>query len=149
MSVDQDTTQDLVKVAEDGKEGYAVGATELEESDRPDLVPVFTRLSEQRAGFSNELRALAATYGDTVENTGSAAAALHRGWMAIRDAVTGSGPESVLKTAVQGEDHAISAYEKALEKDIGTDTRTVAQRHLAALKAARAEVQALEQNTTK
>lgn len=148
MSVDQSTTQDLVIVAEDGKEGYAKGATELEKSDRPDLAPVFSRLSEQRAGFSDELQALAAAYGDSVEETGSAAAALHRGWMAIRDAVTGSGPESVLKTALQGEDHAISAYTKALEQDIGSDTRTVAQRHLAAIESARAEIQALVQSTT-
>ncbi len=148
MSVDQDTTQDLVKVAEDGKEGYAKGAKELLESDRADLAPVFTRLSEQRAGFSDELQALAATYGDAVKETGSAAASLHRGWMSLRDAVTGSGPDSVLKTAVQGEDHAISAYEKALEKDIGGDTRSLAERHLTALKAARAEVQALVDSTT-
>ncbi len=143
MSVDQSTTQDLVKVAEDGEEGYRKGAEELTGSDRPELASTFTRLSQQRAGFSTELQALAAKYGDQVEEKGSAAAALHRGWMAVRDAVTGSGPDSVLKTALQGEDHAISAYEKALEQDISAETREVAQRQLGEIRAARTEVQGL------
>lgn len=141
MSVDQSTTQDLVKIAEDGKEGYAKAAKELTDSDRPELAPKFQAFSEQRAGFSTELQALAAAYGDEVKDSGSAVAALHRGWMAIRDAVTGSGPEAVLKTAIQGEEHAIEAYEKALKDDISAETRTVAVRQLADIKAARADLE--------
>ncbi len=148
MSVDQSTTQDLVTIAEDGKEGYAKGAKELTDSDRPELATTFTRFSEQREGFSAELQALAATYGDDVKDSGSVAATLHRGWMALRDAVTGSGPDSVLKTALQGEDHAIEAYEKALGKDISEGTRAVAQRQLTEIKAARAELQRLVDTTT-
>lgn len=147
MSVDQSVTQDHVKIAEDGKEGYAKAANELADSDRPDLAPTFTRLSEQRATFSTELQALAATYGDNVKETGSAAAALHRGWMAIRDAVTGSGPDSVLKTAIQGEEHAVEAYENALKEDISADTRSIASRQLTEIQAARAELQRLLETT--
>lgn len=148
MSVDQKTTQDLIKIAEDGQEGYAKAAKELAESDRPDLSPTFTTFSAQRATFSTELQALAATYGDAVKETGSTAASLHRGWMAIRDAVTGSGPDSVLKTALQGEDHAVEAYEKALKEDISTDTRLLAERQLGQIQAARTELQALLKTTT-
>ena len=143
MSIDQQTTQDLVKISEDGREGYAKGAEELAGSDRPELAATFSRLSQQRAGFSAELQALAGAYGDTVKETGSAAAALHRGWMAVRDAVTGSGPKSVLKTALQGEDHAIEAYEKALTSDISVETQTVARRQLGEMQSARNEVQRL------
>jgi uncharacterized protein (TIGR02284 family) len=148
MSVDQSVTQDLVKIAEDGAEGYAKAAKQIADSDRSDLAPTFTRFSEQRASFSAELATLAATYGDAVKETGTTAATLHRGWMAIRDAVTGSGPDSVLKTAVQGEDHAIEAYEKALRENISADTRTVAQRQLAEIMMARAEVQRLVDATS-
>lgn len=148
MSVDRSTTQDLVKIAEDGKEGYAKGAKELTGSDRPELAATFTKFSEQRASFSTELQALAAAYDDTVKETGSPAAALHRGWMAVRDAVSGSGPQSVLKTALQGEDHAIEAYEKALREDISSDTRTVAHRQLAEIQTARTELRRLLDTTT-
>jgi uncharacterized protein (TIGR02284 family) len=143
MPADQSTTQDLVKIAEDGKEGYARGAEELSGSDRPELGGTFTAYSEQRAQFSTELQALAAAYGDSVKEAGSTVAALHRGWMSLRDAITGSGPEAVLKTALQGEDHAITAYEKALAADISEDTRAVAQRQLGEIRAARAELETL------
>ena len=149
MSDDQSTTQHLVRIAEDGKEGYAKATKELADSNRPELAPTFTRFSEQRARFSTELQALAATYGDSVKETGTAAASLHRGWMAIRDAVTGSGPDSVLKTAVQGKDHAIEAYEKALKEDISLSTRTLAERQLTEIRTARAELQRFVDAKTK
>jgi len=57
--------------------------------------------------------------------------------------VTGSGPASVLKTAMQGEDQAISAYERALNKDISSGTRTVAQRQLEQIQSARRELEQL------
>ena len=148
MSVDQSITQDLVKIAEDGKEGYAKGAEELSGSDRPELAATFTRFSEQRAAFSAELQALAATYGDDVKETGSTSAGLHRGWMALKDAVTGSGPESVLKTALQGEDHAIKAYDKALKDDVSEGTRTLAQRQLSEIQTSRTEIQRLLDTVT-
>lgn len=68
--------------------------------------------------------------------------------MAIRDAITGSGPDSMLKTAVQGETHAIEAYEKALKEDISTDTRSVVVRQLAEIRLARTELQRLQQATS-
>ena len=147
MSSDKQTTQDLVKISEDGKEGYAKGAEELAGSDRPELAATFGRFSHQRAGFSAELQALAGAYGETGKETGSAAAALHRGWMAVRDAVTGSGPKSVLKTALQGEDHAIEAYEKALTGEISPETEAMARRQLGEMQAARTEVQRLLDTT--
>ena len=39
-------------------------------------------------------------------------------------------PNSVLKTALQGEDHAVEAYEKALKENISTDTRVLAEPQL-------------------
>lgn len=147
MSPDKQTTQELVKISEDGKEGYAKGAEELAGSDHPELAATFTRLSQQRARFSTELQALAGSYGDTIKETGSTTAALHRGWMAVRDAVTGSGPKSVLKTALQGEDHAIEAYEKGLTDDISTETQALARRQLGEMQSARTEVQRLLDTT--
>lgn len=136
-----------MRISEDGKEGYAKGAQELAGSDRPELATTLNKFSQQRAGFSAELQALAGAYGDTVKETGSTAAALHRGWMAVRDAVTGSGPKSVLKTALQGEDHAIEAYEKALKDDISAETQALARRQLGEIQAARNEVQRLLETT--
>jgi len=148
MSTDENYTEDLVQTAEDGKEGYAKGAEELADSDHAEFVTTFRDFSEQRQGFADELRGMASAYGDNVNEGGSVAAAAHRGWMALKDAVTGSGPESVLKTALQGEDHAIKEYEKALEQDLSADLRTLVERQLQQIKSARHEVSALLERVT-
>lgn len=84
-----------------------------------------TRFAEQRREFSAELRGMAETYGDAIDEGGSAAAAVHRGWIALKDALTGADPKPVLRAALQGEEHAISEYEKALEEDLSPSLRTV------------------------
>ncbi len=87
---------------------------------------------------------MAANYGDTITESGTAAAALHRGWMALKDAISGSDPEGVLDVAEQGEDHAVSEYQKALDNtEISTQLRSVIERQFAAVKSAHDEVSSL------
>ncbi|MBB6625866.1 PA2169 family four-helix-bundle protein [Nocardioides sp. KIGAM211] len=143
MSVDEKYTEELVETAEDGKEGYTRGAKDLADGDRPELAAVFTRLAQQRQQYAVDLRGLAGKYGDDVDEGGSTAAAVHRGWMKLKDAVTGSGPESILKTALTGEDHAIKEYEKALAEDLSSELRSMAEQQLVEIHAARGEVQGL------
>lgn len=142
-STDEKYTEELVETCEDGKEGYTHGATQLADSDHPELTATFTRLAEQRRGFAAELRGLAGAYGDDVDEGGSTAAAVHRGWMKLKDAATGSGPESILSTAIRGEDHATDEYEAALAEDLSGDLRALAEKQLLEIHAARAEVQGL------
>ena len=97
---------------------------------RPELADTFTRFSQQRAGFYAELQGMAKDYGDDIEESGSVAATLHRGWLSLKDALAGSDPKGVLDAAEQGEDHAVKEYEKALEADISPALREVVQRQL-------------------
>ena len=143
MSTDEAVTQDLVKTLEDGEEGFAKGAEKLAESDAPELAATFREFSSQRARFSAELRGLAATYGDHVDESGSVAAAVHRGWMGLKDALSGSDPKGVLDAAEQGEDHALKEYDKALDADISDGLREVVQRQRTEVKAAHDKVRAL------
>lgn len=143
MSVDQAVSKDLVRTLEDGREGFAKGAEKLEDSDAPELAKTFRRFSEQRARFSADLRELAASYGDEVDNSGSVTASLHRGWMTLKDALKGSGPDGVLEVAEQGEDHALKEYEKALESDISPALRAVVERQHIDVKAAHDQVRSL------
>ncbi len=140
MSTDATCAKDLLQTLEDGREGYAKGADELSDSDRPELSATFRRFSAQRQQFADEIRALGQEYGDPVDADGSVAAALHRGWMAVRDAVTGSGPESTLRTALQGEDHAVSEYEKALDEGLSERFQELVRRQLGEIELARAEI---------
>lgn len=144
MSVDRRITQDIIQTLEDGRKGFGEAAEKLADSNRSDLAPKFRELAEQRAGFSAELETMAASYGDDIDEEGSALAAVHRGWMALKDALAGSDPDGVLDVAEQGEDHALSEYEKALgNSEISAGLREVLQRQRTDVQAAHDEVKRL------
>ncbi len=86
---------------------------------------------------------MAARYGDDIDESGSVAAAIHRGWMSLKDAIAGNSASGVLDAAEQGEDHAVSEYEKALQADISPELRTVVTRQFTEVKLAHDEVKAL------
>ena len=115
MSVDARVSKDLVETLRDGQEGFAKAAEKLADSDAPEIGATFRGYSEQRRQFADELEKLAQSYGDDVDESGSAVGALHRGWISVKDAVTGSSPEAVLKAAESGESHAVTEYKKALD----------------------------------
>ncbi len=143
MSTDKNVASDLMKTLEDGKDGFARAAA-LVEQDSPELHVTFLRLSQQRSSFYDELHKMAEDYGDPIEASGTIAAALHRGWMALKDAVSGSDPSGVLDAAVQGEEHAVKTYETALESsDLSSGLRLVLARQMADVSKAYIEVKAL------
>jgi uncharacterized protein (TIGR02284 family) len=143
MSTDAKVTRDLIETLKDGERGFADAADKLRSSERSDLATTFRRFSTERAQFAAELESMAAAYGDDIDESGSAAAAVHRGWMAVKDAISGSSPSGVLDAAEQGEDHAVAEYDKALEEDISADLRATVTRQRTAVKAAHDEVRGL------
>jgi uncharacterized protein (TIGR02284 family) len=144
MSTDARVAKDLVETLKDGRDGFTAAAERLRGSDQPELAATMQRLAEQRAQFAGEIVAMGHDYGDDVDESGSAAGALHRGWLKVKDAVTGDDAGSVLGAAVTGEDHAVSEYEKALGEDLSDGFRSVLQRQHASVVAARDEVSQLQ-----
>ncbi len=140
MSTDRKVTKDLIETLEDGKKGFEAAADKLADTNRSDLAPKFRELASQRAQFSADLERMAAAYGDDIDEDGSVLAAAHRGWMALKDALSGSDPDGVLDAAEQGEDHAVAEYKKALDADISADLRTTVQQQYTAIQAAHDEV---------
>ena len=143
MSKDVRVTKDLVQTCKDGEEGFAKAAAKLAESGRDDLAGQFREFSEQRGQFATELEGLAASYGDDAEKSSSVAAAIHRGWMTVKDKISGSDVDGVLDVAEQGEDHAKSEYAKALDEDISAGLRAVITRQQTAVNAAHDTVKRL------
>lgn len=143
MSTDAAVTKDLIQTLEDGKDGFAKGAEKLEGDDATQIVTTFRELSARRAEMSDELQELAKDYGDHIEESGTVAAALHRGWMSLKDVVAGSDPKGVLDVAEQGEDHAVKEYKKALDADISPGLRAVVERQLVDVRSAHDQVKAL------
>ena len=144
MSDDAKAAKELVETLKDGERGYATAAEKLRDSDRPEWAATMQRLSEQRAGFWREIVDMGHEYGDDVDESGTVAAAVHRGWLSLKDAVTGDDPDAVLKAAETGEDHAVSEYEDAVKIDLSAGFREVVVRQQADVRAAREELRALQ-----
>jgi uncharacterized protein (TIGR02284 family) len=144
MSDDEKVAKDLVETLKDGERGFASAAEKLRDSDRAEWATTLQRLAEQRAGFRREIVEMGHEYGEDVDESGSVAASVHRGWISLKDALTGDDAGSVLGAAVTGEDHAVSEYEKAEKQDLSAGFRGVVSRQRAAVVAARDEVKALQ-----
>ncbi|MEO7059542.1 MAG: PA2169 family four-helix-bundle protein [Lapillicoccus sp.] len=145
MSADEKVAKDLVETLKDGQKGYAASAEKLADSERPEWAETMRRFEQQRLQFAQEIVAMGHEYGDDVDESGSALAAAHRGWLSLKDALTGDKPSGVLDAAVQGEDHTVSEYEKALEEDLSDGFRTVVKRQHGELVSARDEIKGLQQ----
>lgn len=144
MSDDKKVAKELVETLKDGEKGFASAAEKLQDSDRPHWAETLQRLSAQRASFCREIVDMGHEYSADVDESGSATATLHRGWLSLKDALTGDDAGGVLGAAVTGEDHAVSEYEKALKGDLSTGFREVVSRQHAAIAQARDEVKGLQ-----
>ncbi len=144
MSIDEKVTKDLVKTLENGKEGFEKAAKKLADSNESELATRFSAYARDRARMSGELTALAHAYGDPVDEDSTGAGAVHRGWMAVKDALSGHDAKGVLDASLQGEDHAVSEYEKAIGEDLSPGLREIVARQMADVTKVRDEVRTLQ-----
>lgn len=144
MTDDAKAAKELVETLKDGERGFADAAEKLRDGEHPEWATPLQRLAEQRAEFWREIVDLGHDYGDDVDESGTVAATVHRGWISLKDTLTGDEAAAVLKAAATGEDHAVSEYEDALKMDLSAGFHEVVVRQQAAVVAARNEVKALQ-----
>lgn len=139
------TLEDLVETLEDGAKGFEQAAELLADGEQAtSLSSEMRNFAEQRRRFSAELRELAARVGGPISEDGSTGGAVHRAWMALKDAATGADAHAILAAAETGEDHAVSEYSDALERDDLTgEAREVVARQANAIQSAHDRVKAL------
>ena len=134
------TLNGLIETCKDGQDGFKEAAEGVERSD---LKSLFYEFSQQRAQFAGELQSLVQSLGGDPENTGSVAAALHRGWINIKSAVTGKDEGAILNECERGEDSAKNAYKNALEEGLPANILETVQQQYAAVQSAHDRVKAL------
>jgi uncharacterized protein (TIGR02284 family) len=133
MSTDKEVTKELMETLEDGRLGYEKAAEKLR-NEHGEIASQLSAASQKRSEMYAELKTIASKYGDALEESGSVAAAVHRGWLALKDAVASDSAEAVLNAAITGENHSIEQYEEALAGDVSSEFRPVLQRQLVVLK---------------
>ena len=116
------TTNDLIQVLEDGKEGFAKAAEAVKDSE---LKTLFRAYSAERAEMISELFSVSSP--EVQDKKTTIAGALHRGWIDLKSALTSGDDHAILAECERGEDHAVASYRKALEESLDTPVRSVVE----------------------
>lgn len=136
--------KDIVETLEDGRKGFTQSADMLAEKNHRDLAEQMREFAEQRSRFSGELRTLGMSIDTEIDENGSIAGDLHRGWMKLKEAVSGDDAHAILAAAEEGEDHAKDEYRKALDNtELPANVRSILTRQAEAVEKAHDRVREL------
>ncbi len=116
---------DLIAVARDGEEGYRNAA---EHVNNAHFQTLFAEYAKQRAGFARELRAEVERLGGEPNDSGTLGAAVHRGWLDLKSALTGGDAGAIVAACETGEDSATAAYERVVNIGISGQTRSLVEK---------------------
>ena len=118
-----ETVNDLIKTTLDSVDGYRSAA---EDADSSQFQSIFFDRANERQQVVETLRQHVRTLGGDPQDDGSILAGVHRVFMNLRDAVTGSDDRSVISEVERGEDHIKAKFETALEDgNLATETRSL------------------------
>ena len=119
------TLNGLIETSKDGANGFREAAGAV---TRPDAKALFTSRVPAIEGAVAELQVEVRRLGGDPETTGSLAAAVHRGWIDLKAAVTGKDEAAVITECERGEELAVTRYEDALKGDLPAEVRAVVER---------------------
>lgn len=89
---------------------------------------LFLGMADERSRVASDLQAHVRSHGGEPEDHSSTAGALHRGFMNLKDAITGTDDKAVIDEVERGEDHIKEKYESALKDDkLSPDCRMVVE----------------------
>jgi uncharacterized protein (TIGR02284 family) len=135
------TLNSLIETSRDGEQGFRTAAEGITD---PQVRTTFQHYAQQRAQFVRELQQAVSKLGGSAENSGSMSGSMHRGWMKIKEAVTGKDDHAIIAEAERGEDVAKAAFDGALREDLPRDILALVERMAAQVREAHDRVRALE-----
>lgn len=136
------TLNDLIETSKDGEYGFRQCA---EHAKAPELKTLFTQRADDCRSGAQELQALVVQHGGKAEDSGSAAGAVHRGWVSVRSALTTKDDAAVLAECERGEDTALKRYREAAAKALPAAVQTVVQRQLQGVQRNHDQIKALRE----
>jgi len=122
-----DALNDLAECCKDGEYGFRSCA---EQAKRADLKSVFLQRADDCRGAARELYEQIRGLGGTIDEGGSAAGAMHRGWVAVKATLTTYDDKAVLEEAERGEDNAMARYRKALKQPLPAGVKLIVERQM-------------------
>ena len=110
-----DTLNDLLETCRDGEYGFRACA---EHTRALDIKTVLNQRASECRFAATELEAMIKQMGSEPEEGGTAAAALHRGWVAVKGTLSGYSDYDMLDECERAEDVALGQYRKALKQSL-------------------------------
>lgn len=136
------TLNGLIETCKDGETGFRSAAEGVED---PNLRRLFESYSQQRAELAAELQLEVRRLAEDPVDDGHAAAALHRGWLNIKAAITGRDEGAIISECERGEDVAVRNYREALDGELPSDLRMIVERQYVEVKQAHDHIRSLEE----
>ncbi len=122
-----DALQDLVECCKDGEYGFRACA---EQAKRADLKSMFLQRADDCRGAAQELNEQIRMLGGSITEHGSAAGAMHRGWVAVKTTLTTYDDKAILEECERGEDNAKARYTKALKQPLPAGIKLIVERQM-------------------
>ena len=110
-----DTLNDLLETCRDGEYGFRECA---EHTRALDIKTVLNQRASECRFAATELETMIKHMGSEPEEGGTAAAALHRGWVAVKGTLSGYSDYDMLDECERAEDVALGQYRKALKQSL-------------------------------
>jgi uncharacterized protein (TIGR02284 family) len=122
-----DALQDLVECSRDGEHGFRECAGQVKREDLK--VTLLQRAHDCRRAVQ-ELNEQIGLLGGRVEEHGSVAGAVHRGWVAVKSVLASHEDKAVLEECERGEDNAVARYRQALKTPMPARVKLVVERQM-------------------
>lgn len=116
---------DLIETSKDGEFGFRECA---EHTKSDSLRSLFNTRAQDCEQAARDLQMMVTQYGGEPDTGGSAAGALHRGWVAVRSTLTGYTDKAMLEECERGEDAALSRYRKAMKEALPEPVMSLVRR---------------------
>ena len=136
------TINNLIETLKDGEKGFKEAADGVRDAE---LKSLFTEYSAQRHQFASELQNKLRTLGGAeTETDGSAAGAMHRGWMDVKSAISGKDEHAILAECERGEDSAVENYQRVLKQNLPPNVLPVVKHQFTEIKRSHERIRVLD-----
>ena len=119
------TLNELIETSKDGEKGFALAAKDTQE---PELTTAFAEGEKSYRTAAADLQDQVRMLGGHSRQVGSMKAAVHRGWMSIKSAMSSRDSQAILEECERGEDCAQARYADALKIDMPEAVRMMVER---------------------
>src|SRR5687768_9209404 len=140
------TLNTLIATLIDSVDGYQKAAADTTNTR---FAEMFNARARDRQQHVTKLQAVVARLGGNPEDDGSTTAAMHRGWINLKEAVLGRDDEAIVKEVERGEDYLKNKFETALRNaDLPAEARTALEDAMVSVREGHDEASALKHAIT-